>query len=177
MALFRTSAAEFAERHVPLADLVGAGADTLHAQLRQAPDGREQLSLLCQWLTTRAANASPVAPLIQHALDGLAQQVSIGALVCASHYSHRGFLAQFKHATGLGPKRVARLMRFQRLLQALRLPVPPTLGDMALEYGFSDQAHMNREFRALAGITPQQYRSLAPVNSHHVSAGTGLSKP
>ncbi len=171
LALFRVSAAELAERHTPLADLVGADANTLHAQLAQAPNERQQLDLLCQWLTTRSSNASPVTPLVRHALAGLAWPGGVDALVRASHYSHRGFLAQFKQAAGLGPKRLARLMRFQRLLQALRSPLLSSLSDIALDQGFSDQAHMNREFRVMAGVTPQHYRRLAPCNSHHVSLG------
>ena len=85
-----------------------------------------------------------------------------------SHYSHRGFLTRFKQATGLGPKRLVRVMRFQRLLLALRADSPSALGELALDHGYSDQSHMNREFRAMAGITPQRYRDLAPADAHHV---------
>lgn len=170
LALFGVCASELAERHTPLADLIGAAAaDTLHAQLVQARGARQQLDLLCRWLTDRSAGASPLAPLVGHALAALARPGSIDALVRASHYSHRGFLAQFKRASGLGPKRLARLSRFHRLLSALRPDAATTpLSELALAHGYSDQPHMNREFRAMAGVTPQQYRSLAPASMLHL---------
>ena len=40
--------------------------------------------------------------------------------------------------------------------------------NLALSAGFSDQAHLVREFRALSGLTPGQYRRLAPTGSRHV---------
>jgi len=172
MALFGASADELAERHTPLADLLGASAGELHEQLALAPDTRKQIDLLCRWLITRTAHAGAIDPLVQHALAALARPGSIEALVRASHYSHRGFLARFKQASGMGPKRLARLMRFQRLLHALRTEGPSALGELALNLGYSDQSHMNREFRAMAGVTPQQYRELAPANALHVRPRT-----
>jgi AraC-like DNA-binding protein len=168
MALFGASADELAERHTPLADVLGASAAVLHEQLALAPDTHQQLALLSQWLITRTAHAGAVDPMVQHALAGMARPGSIEALVRASHFSHRGFLVRFKQATGMGPKRLARLMRFQRLLIALRADGSPALGELALDIGYSDQSHMNREFRAMAGVTPQQYRALAPAHAHHV---------
>ena len=38
-----------------------------------------------------------------------------------------------------------------------RLPDTPW-AELALEAGFSDQSHFNREFRTVAGITPRAYR-------------------
>ena len=172
MAVLGASADELAERHTPLADVLGASAAVLHEQLALAPDTRRQLELLCQWLIARTAHAGAIDPLVEHALAGMARPGSIEALVRASHYSHRGFLVRFKQATGMGPKRLARLMRFQRLLRALRTDGTSALADLALNLGYSDQSHMNREFRAMAGVTPQQYRELAPANAHHVRPRT-----
>jgi transcriptional regulator GlxA family with amidase domain len=90
-------------------------------------------------------------------------------MVRASQYSHRAFIALFRQATGLSPKRYARLMRFQQLLEALRRAPAASLSELALAGGYSDQAHMQREFREFAGVTPLQYRALAPDAAHHVA--------
>jgi AraC-like DNA-binding protein len=68
----------------------------------------------------------------------------------------------------MSPKRYARLMRFRSLLASLRHAPADALGLLALEAGYSDQAHMTREFRAFAGVTPLQYLQLAPANANHV---------
>lgn len=60
----------------------------------------------------------------------------------------------FKPRVGVGPKFFARMIRFQRLLEAAENGPPARWVDLALRCGFSDQAHLNREVRSLAGTTP-----------------------
>jgi hypothetical protein len=55
---------------------------------------------------------------------------------------------------GLSPKAFQRIRRFQR---ALVLVEQSPLADAALEAGYFDQAHLNRDFRDLADMTPGQY--------------------
>jgi AraC-like DNA-binding protein len=43
--------------------------------------------------------------------------------------------------------------------------------DVALDAGYSDQPHLARDFRELAGLTPSRYRALAPDGSRHVRIG------
>jgi AraC-like DNA-binding protein len=167
-ALFGVSAAELAGQHTALSDLCGAEATLLHAQLADAPDPQRQLALLCQWLTRRVADADPAPAMVLAALDELAHPTRIDALVRASRYSHRGFIAQFRQATGLGPKRYARLMRFGQLLGDLQRHPRVALAELALRNGYSDQAHMAREFRAAAGVTPTHYRALLPAQANHL---------
>jgi AraC-like DNA-binding protein len=40
--------------------------------------------------------------------------------------------------------------------------------DRAAAAGFADQAHMNREFKHFAGITPTEYRPMAGAAPNHV---------
>jgi AraC-like DNA-binding protein len=48
-----------------------------------------------------------------------------------------------------------RMLRFQRVLtQARHAGVPTTLSQVTAAAGYADQAHMTREFRALARATP-----------------------
>jgi AraC-like DNA-binding protein len=61
----------------------------------------------------------------------------------------RGFAA----AVGLPPKRFARVVRFQALLE--RLPSrEPDWVSLALDCGYFDQSHLAGEVRSLAGVTP-----------------------
>jgi AraC-like DNA-binding protein len=39
---------------------------------------------------------------------------------------------------------------------------------VAMEAGYSDQPHFNREFREFSGMTPEQYRLARPVAANHV---------
>lgn len=65
----------------------------------------------------------------------------------------------FRAQMGLTPAAFGRLARLHACLRLLRRPAarPPRWPELALEAGFYDQSHLIREFRALCGLTPQQY--------------------
>ncbi|WP_434316593.1 helix-turn-helix domain-containing protein [Leifsonia sp. P73] len=58
---------------------------------------------------------------------------------------------------GFGPKWLIQRYRLQEAAAALREPEPPALAQLAAELGYADQAHFNREFRAVVGRTPGAY--------------------
>jgi AraC-like DNA-binding protein len=60
--------------------------------------------------------------------------------------------ACIKHS-GLGPKQLARILRFRRAIGLLRRGEFDATG-VALECGYYDQAHMILDFRELAGTSP-----------------------
>ena len=64
------------------------------------------------------------------------------------------------------PKTVARLIRFERAVDLLRTSPGMRMADLAADCGYFDQAHLNREFRSLAEMTPRECAfefQLAPV--------------
>jgi AraC-like DNA-binding protein len=72
-------------------------------------------------------------------------------------WSHKHLVARFQAEVGLPPKRLARILRFERALSGLQRQRSMSLADVALEAGYCDQAHLNRDFRRLAGLTPTEY--------------------
>ena len=63
---------------------------------------------------------------------------------------HRDILDE----AGVSPKLLARVLRFQRAVSLLRANAGAALCDVALECGYADQAHLSREVRELAGVSP-----------------------
>ena len=63
---------------------------------------------------------------------------------------------RFREHVGLPPKALARILRFERAAERLRGGAD--LSDAALDSGYYDQAHFNRDFKAFAGVTPTEYR-------------------
>lgn len=165
LSLFGVSAAELAGRHTPLSELWGRQSSSALEQIAEAKSPQQMLAQLEALLAARLPREASVHFAVQQALTSTG---SVESMVRDSQYSHRGFIALFRQATGFSPKRYARLMRFRALLDPLRDATELSLATLALESGYSDQAHMNREFREFAGITPQQYRSLAPDAAYHV---------
>jgi AraC-like DNA-binding protein len=68
---------------------------------------------------------------------------------------------RFLDGVGYGPKTLARVLRFQRLLALLTddRAGRPTLAEAAALAGYADQAHMTAECTRLAGRSPAAIRA------------------
>jgi transcriptional regulator GlxA family with amidase domain len=58
------------------------------------------------------------------------------------------------------PKYYQRILRVKHAISFIKLNPQATLVDVTLENGFTDQAHMTREFTYIAKITPKKYSKL-----------------
>ena len=63
----------------------------------------------------------------------------------------------FLRDIGLSPKQFLRTIRFQEVLRALQAGTPTRWADLALRFGFYDQAHFIRDFKAFTGESPSQW--------------------
>jgi AraC-like DNA-binding protein len=167
-ALLGLPADELAGRHVSLEDLWGSGAGLMREQLLAAATPQETLrrleALLLQRL--RAGPAQAAHPVVAQALRQFSAGMGVEAAVARSGYSHRQFIRLFSQGVGLGPKLYCRVQRFQKTLPLMHGPL--SLAAVAMEAGYSDQPHFNREFREFAGLTPEQYRLARPLSANHV---------
>lgn len=169
IALFGAPAHALAARHTSLEDLWNAEAMRACDRIFSTPDPARQLDVFADILAERLPRVHGLHPAVAAALAGFRESQEVQAMVAASGYSHRHFIAVFERETGLTPKRFCRVQRFRKLLAhaAARPALPWT--DLALAHGYSDQSHFNREFQAFAGLTPGAYRRAAPRYPHHVA--------
>jgi AraC-like DNA-binding protein len=84
-------------------------------------------------------------------------------LAAQSYLSSSQFERQFKHYTAVSPKAYARIVRFGNLQSALLVNPFIPLADLADVYGYSDQAHLIREFKSFAHCTPRDFAATAPA--------------
>ena len=166
-ALFGCGADALANRHVALTDLIGDAAIALHEELAAAPAPTDQVALLQAFLLRCLRPVRGLHPPVAAALQGLAAGTGVAELAAGAGCSHKRFIALFRDATGLAPKCYARVLRLQRMLAT---DANTRWSDAALAAGYSDQAHMNREFRALTGTTPQGWRATVGLSAHHLRA-------
>jgi len=85
---------------------------------------------------------------------------SPGDLVRATGLPPRQLQRHFARAFGMSPRAYLRLLRFRGALIDLQQG-DDTLAGTAATQGYADQAHMAREFRALAGVPPRDARKRA----------------
>jgi AraC-like DNA-binding protein len=150
---------ELAGRAVALEDLLGRRGTELVARLAEKPTWEARFALLDAELGRRLAATPAPPPGLDYAVGRLRRAhgaVAIGALAAESGWSRRALLDRFREHVGLGPKGLARVLRFERVL-ALAGAGEAGLADAAYAAGYADQAHLNPDFRALAGVTPTRY--------------------
>lgn len=166
--LFGVGADELAQRHTPLADLLGAQSAYLRDRLAEAGCPSTRLLILESFLAARLPLVRGMDPSVAQWLHATQPSKSIAVAVRASGLSHRQFIANFRRAFGLSPKAYQCVRRFQRVLRALHAAPAASLADLALQAGYSDQSHFNREFLAMTGVTPGEYRRNTPTQINHL---------
>lgn len=77
----------------------------------------------------------------------------------ATEMSPRTLQRWFALHVGLPPRRYLRLLRFHKAFE--QVPEQPSLAMHAAAQGYADQAHMARDFRAMAGVPAKQARRTA----------------
>jgi AraC-like DNA-binding protein len=164
-ALFGLPAGALASTVVPLDTVWGRLAGELLDRLDAAPPSWADRLPVIEGVLLRALRArveipSGARPETTEAWRRLASmdgRVEIGELAADVGWSRRHLTERFTSEYGVGPKQLARVLRFERSLGMLRRRQRPTLATVAAECGFADQAHMAREWRALAGHSPSQW--------------------
>ncbi|HSO64586.1 MAG TPA: helix-turn-helix transcriptional regulator, partial [Ornithinibacter sp.] len=81
----------------------------------------------------------------------------------------------FTHHVGVGPKWVLGRYRMHDAVRELDAGFEGTLTDLAVRYGWSDQAHFTRDFTALVGVTPGAYRDATPPRARWAAPDAGTS--
>jgi len=79
----------------------------------------------------------------------------------------------FRAGTGMGPRLLGRLTRFQRVLAELERPGPVQWTALAHRHGYYDQAHLCRDFRRFGGISPGRYLAATRDLTRHFVDGSG----
>jgi AraC-like DNA-binding protein len=146
---------ELANEVVPLEAALPRGVGQLAEALEGEAGWKERFALLDAILLARLADAKAPAPDVAWAWSILAKthgKAPIGWICERIGRSRRHLAARFREQVGLPPKTVARIMRFDRALSLLRSD--DRLADIAFECGYFDQAHLNRDFREFAGMSP-----------------------
>jgi AraC-like DNA-binding protein len=153
-------AVELVDLAVDAGDLWGAGALPELADPDAAP---EQLLARIQLLVAaRLAEAGAPDPLVAEAVRRLRWAADdVGSLTSTLHISERQLRRRFQAATGLAPKPLHRVLRFQRFhslaqhaIASGAAPASDGLARLAAEAGYADQPHLNRECLRLTGTSP-----------------------
>jgi AraC family transcriptional regulator len=89
--------------------------------------------------------------------ENLGSKMDTGDLASVVALSRSYFCRAFKHSVGLPPMEYVVVRRVERA-KAMISSTRDGLADIAMACGFADQAHLNRRFRDLVGMSPGRWR-------------------
>lgn len=137
-----------------------SGVAALRERMGNAAHLGGALDWLESWLAERFARSRSVHPATQAAgslLHDARGRLRVDDLAEAAKVSPRHLRELFVREVGVSPKRLARILRFREALERLATAPAVDLTRLALDCGYYDQAHLYRDFRALATMTPVDY--------------------
>ncbi len=169
-ALFGVPMDELAGTAVALTDLLPPSERTLAERLEALRDWDARFDVverLLGGLLERTTDRSAVVGWACSRLHATAGGVGVRELARELGYCEKQLVRLFRDQVGMAPKQFARLVRFDRLVKRLRGGCDLPWGALAAELGYYDQAHLVRDVRHFAGITPTEarasMRSLLPL--------------
>ena len=160
-ALFGVRLGAVARRVTTLSDLLPRSR-ALTERLVNAASWGERFALVERALFTDAPAArrgSGAAIWASQQIERSGGRIEIARLADELGCSRKHLVALFDEHVGLPPKLYASLVRFDRVIGQLKTVPGQRWTELALAHGYADQAHLAREVRRFAGVTPTSVRS------------------
>ena len=173
--LLETPATELVDQRAALGDVCRSWARDLD-QLQLETNADEMGNLLQDALRARLRQVTEVDRAAQYVASVLQRQhaettARVDELADTVGLSERQLNRRCHEAFGYGPKLLARILRFQRFLSLAHSPKARPLAQLAADAGYADQAHLSREVKDLAGLTPAQLLAERDRRNRAGSAG------
>lgn len=156
---FGRSVAELTGTTLPARRLFGSEIETLACESSRESDAAA-LRLLADFLVLRCPppdeRADLASRIVEHAA---ADRTSISVRTLAETFglSPRSLQRLFHEYIGVSPKWVLQRFRLHEAAQRIESGDLANGSDLALELGYSDQAHFIRDFRNVVGRPPRDY--------------------
>lgn len=147
---------ELRDRMIGLDDALGFAGVALRERLGEAPDWATRFDIAEAYIASRLAQANALSPEVAWAYNTVIAsggRTRVATLAAQIGWSRKHLALRFTDATGIGPKTLSRIVRFNRALSLSKRQEDDWAG-IAADCGYADQAHLVREFRQLAGETP-----------------------
>lgn len=127
------------------------------SELQTKLDNDSRIEILYQWVDENLNFTDVIPDSVEKGMKAIEQGKAPGKLNESIALSQRQMERQFKLWLDMTPKYYQRILRIKKTINFLRENKDANLAEVAVQFGFSDQAHMTREFRTIASITPGKF--------------------
>jgi AraC-like DNA-binding protein len=148
------------DRTERLAAVYGPAVAGLESEVAAAPDGAAMAAAADRFLVARL----PAGVQASEATSGLVERIAadpsfvrVEAVAAEAGVGVRALQRRFLDHVGLNPKAVIRRYRLYEAAERARHGTGVDWAGLAVELGYSDQAHLTRDFSATLGMPPDRY--------------------
>lgn len=153
------SAADLTGRVVRLSDLRDRSVADLASRVVEAANEEARFSHLDRFFSARADRLDTNdAVALAFALLRRRGPRPVERAAEALGWSRKRVARTLEDATGLLPRKLVRLARFDRFVGAVQSQGGASLAELASDAGYADQAHLTRDARRLSAMTPAELR-------------------
>ncbi|GIP58357.1 AraC family transcriptional regulator [Paenibacillus woosongensis] len=141
-------------------DILGVAPQQLEDSLLQLSDSADMIGVMDALLLERLPLQDPYVTLLNDLIDHIHRHRELTAVKQLSEYAQmsiRTLQRLFNQYVGVHPKWVIQLYRLQNAAELLDYGYASPIPELAAELGYFDQSHFIRDFKAIIGITPEEY--------------------
>ena len=169
---FKIPAIELTDTSTEIENLWGVSGRELEQKLCDSHTVSETIKLLDEAFLERLSSPYSYDDRISvalHAISSRKGQVRIEDIARYLDVSRRHFERRFIDFVGLTPKRMCRITRFLTVFSCLKTCQGLDWADLAIDHGYSDQAHLIRECKFFTDHSPLAYLNNRSSLEHAVT--------
>ncbi|WP_169950984.1 helix-turn-helix domain-containing protein [Microbispora sp. H11081] len=152
---------DLSDRFVEVGEMFGAAGAALVEQVLAEPDSRAAIALVETFLLGLGPAEDPLvheAAALVALVENDMSVTRVDELAARSGLSVRSLQRLFRDYVGVGPKWVIRRFRLHEAAERIHRGLD--LATLAAELGYTDQAHLTRDFTGAVGMPPAAYARL-----------------
>lgn len=149
---------ELSDTSIPMHCLDGfRDTGLLEEQLAEQPSHAARMALIERFLLSRVSGKMPdnMALVAIQKIRHAGGQLRMKDLAASLHVSQDVFEKRFRRVAGLSAKQFSYIVKMKAVVEKGRSG--QTLAQIALDAGYFDQPHFNKDFKLFTGLTPTEY--------------------
>jgi AraC-like DNA-binding protein len=157
----RSPVSRLTNRILPIGDVFGAPGEALASSVLAKRSERAMVAVAEDFLRERNPERDPVAERVAAIVEQIAADrtiTTVETIAGKSGLTVRSLQRVFSRYVGVSPKWVINRHRLHEVVDRLAQGEPVDWTQLAFDLGYFDQAHFIKDFKAMIGRTPGEYR-------------------
>jgi len=155
----KDSATNFTNQLIDLQDIWRKEGLNISQKVYEATSIEERIVIIEKTLKDKLVNDNSIPAFLKYALHDIylnKGNLSIKELSARTYISERHLSRKFNEYIGTGTKVFSNIIRFQQVIRQIDRNKDIEILNLALNNGYYDQSHLNKEFKTFYGITPKR---------------------